>query len=680
MNLLPHACNRLMVSSAVLACFSTVQVQAVDKQVFDNKVRPFLKEYCVSCHGPDKAKGKIRLDGIGSSMAVEKDARLWIRVLEALEFGEMPSDKATKFPTKEEARLVESWISSSLANQGIEVEEKQREQGFGNLVSHDLLFGPQARNNKIDVAARLWRISPNALIKQMVARLKVTDGAWQTSGAVFGRRMEGYQFDAATNPFKLDKPHGSFRDFKGKYFFNSLMAEEITELAIKAADLAMAGLRQELEKRLQDGTAVDAVYRDCLTSHYQRIIRRHPKEEELDSLLAMAGKVDAELGDNQGLRMALGAVILQPESMFRYELQGDAEEQNDLYELSRRDLAHALAFALTDLPPQQKTLDRILEDARPTREVLHAEAKRYFAENRLAAKRSLQFFQEYFDYEKAADIFKDDKKRVHWPPAYISDLNLLITKVLKKDEQVFHTLLTTREYCLTVVEKSFSRASHLAYNLPADTKRNGGGILMPVDQRMGVLTHPAWLVAHSGNFDNDPIRRGLWIRKHLLGGMVPDIPINVDAKLPDEPTWTLRKRMHVTRMDECYKCHSKMNPLGLPFEQFNDFGRYRRTELGQPVLTTGAIGRSGDPALDGEVKNPFELISRLSRSKRVEQVFVRYVFRFYMGRNETLGDAKTLQDAYQAYVDSNGSFQALVVSLLSSDSFIYRAKTPAQLK
>lgn len=75
-----------------------------------------------------------------------------------------------------------------------------------------------------------------------------------------------------------------------------------------------------------------------------------------------------------------------------------------------------------------------------------------------------------------------------------------------------------------------------AYNLPADTKRNGDVIRMPKDQRMGVLTHPAWLVAHSGNFDNDPIRRGLWIRKHLLGGMVPDVPITVDAKLPDEPT------------------------------------------------------------------------------------------------------------------------------------------------
>ena len=90
--------------------------------------------------------------------------------------------------------------------------------------------------------------------------------------------------------------------------------------------------------------------------------------------------------------------------------------------------------------------------------------------------------------------------------------------------------------------------------------------------------------------------------------------------------------------------------------------------------TTGAITRSGDPSIDGLVKDPFELIERLSRSKRVEQVFVRHAFRFFMGRNETLGDARTLQNAYKAYIENDGSFKALVISLLSSDSFIYRAK------
>jgi hypothetical protein len=57
---------------------------------------------------------------------------------------------------------------------------------------------------------------------------------------------------------------------------------------------------------------------------------------------------------------------------------------------------------------------------------------------------------------------------------------------------------------------------------------------------------------------------------------------------------------------------------------------------------------------------------------------VRYVFRFFLGRNETLGDAKTLQEAHKAYLDNDGSMEALVISLLSSDSFLYRAK-PKQL-
>ena len=68
----------------------------------------------------------------------------------------------------------------------------------------------------------------------------------------------------------------------------------------------------------------------------------------------------------------------------------------------------------------------------------------------------------------------------------------------------------------------------------------------------------------------------------------------------------------------------------------------------------------------------------MANSTHCEQVFVRYVFRFFLGRNETLGDAKTLQEAHKAYVQSDGSMEALVLSLLSSDSFLYRAK-PKQL-
>ena len=63
-------------------------------------------------------------------------------------------------------------------------------------------------------------------------------------------------------------------------------------------------------------------------------------------------------------------------------------------------------------------------------------------------------------------------------------------------------------------------------------------------------------------------------------------------------------------------------------------------------------------------------------AKRTQEVFVRYAFRFFLGRNETVRDAKTLQEANEAYTASDGSMKALVVSLLSSDSFLYRSVEP----
>lgn len=68
------------------------------------------------------------------------------------------------------------------------------------------------------------------------------------------------------------------------------------------------------------------------------------------------------------------------------------------------------------------------------------------------------------------------------------------------------------------------------------------------------------------------------------------------------------------------------------------------------------------------------MIQKIAESQRAEQVFVRHAFRFWMGRNETINDAPVLQDAYQAYKDSGGSMKALLVSLITSDAFLYRTR------
>lgn len=160
-------------------------------------------------------------------------------------------------------------------------------------------------------------------------------------------------------------------------------------------------------------------------------------------------------------------------------------------------------------------------------------------------------------------------------------------------------------------------------NGPTPPAKNALKAITTVDtsERLGILTHPVWLVAHSDAMDNHAISRGRWIRERLLGDAVPDIPITVDAKLPDEPHSTLRNRMRVTREKDCWRCHQKMDPLGLPFEMYNHLGMLRNEDRGKPVDTSGEIALSGDPALDGPVKNPMEMIQKLAASERVHQVF-----------------------------------------------------------
>ena len=200
------------------------------------------------------------------------------------------------------------------------------------------------------------------------------------------------------------------------------------------------------------------------------------------------------------------------------------------------------------------------------------------------------------------------------------------------------------------------------------------------ENRIGILMHPAWLLAHSLNLDNDPVRRGKWIRERLLAGTVPELPITVDASIPEDPQKTLRERFTKISADTyCWRCHVRMNPLGMPFESFDDFGRHRRgTELlhakGQkrPVDSTGYLQGTHKESLDGEVTDSIDMIRRIAKSDIARQSFVRHAFRYWMGRNEIPSDSKTLIAADQAYLDNGGSFRSLVLSLLISDSFLFR--------
>lgn len=77
---------------------------------FKEVVQPFLKDYCLSCHGTNKQQAKLDLSEYTSPAAIIKHHRLWDRVAERLEAEEMPPAKAPRHPRPHERRAVLEWL------------------------------------------------------------------------------------------------------------------------------------------------------------------------------------------------------------------------------------------------------------------------------------------------------------------------------------------------------------------------------------------------------------------------------------------------------------------------------------------------------------------------------------------------------------------------------------------
>lgn len=326
-----------------------------------------------------------------------------------------------------------------------------------------------------------------------------------------------------------------------------------------------------------------------------------------------------------------------------------------------------------------------------------------------------------YDEEKVRQEIERRKKGVLKKPKYKANPKLVKaaharieregrTLMARKKEELKRAL--ARGVSMSPVKSRAWRYVH-AYNLSRRTWKWPAQqpFRLPKDQRAGILTHPAWLVAKSVNDGNHPIHRGIWVYEKLLAGVIADVPPDVNAQVPEDPHKTLRERLEVVRARSCWKCHVKMSPLGEAFEMYDDFGRYRtkhyfdenkelitrraihvpgedgkevvrpldRDKLvaegkftTRPVNAKGSFDQLGIPELKGNFNGAVEMIHAIAKTDRARQSIIRHLFRFFMGRNEMLSDSKTLIDADRAYVDSGGSFKALVVSLLSSDSFLYR--------
>ena len=643
-----------------------------DELGFRSSIRPLMAKYCVDCHGEQDPEGNLSLHAIDPDLFETGNLETWRMIYEQVRFSDMPPKDADQ-PSKSERLQMLSWIRGELLKTqlpGVIADHKLRLPQFGNYVDHEFLF--ETRLPRVYPAApRIWRLRPE-VYEHLMRNTRLSEGQ-----------------DSLANGLSV-RDGSDFRDYAAGYFIDEAGTMPLLGNAKK---LATAMLDQKRSKsnelkaltRSNEPPSREAVNR-AIEVVFSRILGRRPNLEEEERFAAFYETAKAKSDHEIAANTLVTAILMQPEFFFRTELGDGKPDVHGRMRLSETELAYALSYALGNAPDTDfLTLAR---EAKLSTSEAVADAVR----NRLrgSAPRIRQFFREYFHYPYAGEVFKDQPTGGdHNAGMLIGDLETTLAPIVRQDVEVLARLLTTRRFYINAGYKTDkkgtisleprnarSRKYQTAFNLPIDWK--WGAHLQPVEftemERSGVLTHPAWLAAWSGNFENHPVQRGKWIRTHLLGGTVPDVPIGVDARVPEKEHTTFRERLRVaTSAAECRRCHKKMDPLGVPFERYDHYGRYQRKDAGQPVDATGLIDRTGVTELDGtQVSGPAEMMRILSSSRHVEQVFVRHAFRYFIGRNETIGDANTLQDAHKAYRGNDGSFRELVVALLASDSFLYR--------
>lgn len=746
---------------------------------FETDVRPFLATYCFDCHSGTVTEGNVNLEELSTDFTDDSTAGLWIDVMHALRFSEMPPPEEDQPSSIDKSNLVDWSVKQLIAADRFDAYQKKLlAPEYGNWVNHEKLFSGEIDTPPFS-PARLWRLSPEIFVSKGLGKAK--------------------------SPFTYITSERGIRDYSAI----SLADQSTVQMKIIVADafLAEREARGDFESFVAKGdTELDPQFLGgVIRREYQRIVGRQPDEQEQTKYLNFLQK-NIELGGPlDALKTTIKAIFLSPEAIYRMEFGLGEEDEYGRRHLSPDELAYAISYALTNRGPHHNPFIKAAIESKSlsSRDDVKRLVQKIVDEqlttgnwHRKDLPRIKRFFEEYFGFHRAGAVFKDNERRHserirQWnPEMLIFDANLLIEHILKKDENVIAELLTTNKFFIAhpgdnayarerytekiaevtdpgYVEsqvdrrreqiardfnfeempekaqqaldatrkeadqivanfkKAMARGQYMHPSFPFTEKSRGIGDLlyidpynlpstgrteeqswnwplqqplqMPSSQRAGLLTHPAWLAAHSLNEDNDPIHRGIWVYERLLAGVLGDVPPDVDASVPIDPHMTLRERMEPLRDDRCWKCHRKINPLGETFEVFDDWGRFRthhffdeneeiylrrdgqfdqkltRGELTtRPVDATAEIALPDVPELNGEVKDAIELMHQLGHSSRVRQSFIRHLFRYFMGRNEMLSDSKTLMDAEQAYLSSGGSFKALVVSLLSSDSFLYR--------
>ena len=401
----------------------------------------------------------------------------------------------------------------------------------------------------------------------------------------------------------------------------------------------------------------DAYASDVIRAFATRAFRRPVKDEELAAYQRVWRQSFADRHDfSASIKDALLSVLTSPQFLFVIEeSNGPEAEDLDPYELASK-----LSYFLWNTSPDERLLDLAARNA--LHQSLDDELARMMRDPRFGNFIN-EFASQWFSLDKF-DVVAVDAKRY---PRLTRDTK---TQLRQEPIQYLRYLIEQNLPLRNLVQSEFIVANEVVADYYALADRTESGFqFMPIKHDRsslgGVLTSAGILSGLSDGRESNPIKRGAWLARRMIAEPPDDPPPNVpQIKDDDGTTLTLREKLEQHRNQKgCVKCHSGIDPWGLPFESYDAGGLLKSPadENGRSTLPDGT---------DIKDLNALKVYLANDRIDQVAYSFLKHLTCYAIGRSLGYVEMQELREQAKSMKSSDFLTHDLMRFIIHSDLFL----------
>lgn len=415
-----------------------------------------------------------------------------------------------------------------------------------------------------------------------------------------------------------------------------------------------------------DRSEEDACAEEILTTLTRRAYRRGVTEKDITRPMEFFRQARSTEGFDAGIEMALSAVLVSPEFLFRVERDPADVAPGTAYELSDVELASRLSFFLWSSIPDDELLDVAIAGKLHEPDVLESQARRMLADKR--SDTLVTNFASQWLYLRNLDSILPDMRLYpdfddNLRQSFRRETELFFQSILREDRSVLDLLRADYTFLNERLAKH--------YGVPNIYGSRFRRVDLPSDvMRGGLLRHGSVLTVSSYPTRTSPVIRGKWVLENILGVPPPPPPPNVPALEETEIAANLSVRDRLAKHREnpvCYSCHRLTDPVGFALENYDAVGRWRTLDGEAPVDSSGGLP-------DGSEFEGVEGIEAaiLARPEIFAGVVTEKLMTYGLGRGVEYYDAPTVREVVTEAEADDFRLSALIIGITKSDTFQMR--------